>query len=98
MACGLAQSYLDVAGILTVYLAACINQFILVKFVRDVFADSTDEQRKKTDKLDIVGLFIFKIFILVAGISLGVLFMGDRVIIPVINYVIQMFILVYSLK
>ena len=85
-------------GIVIIYIAAFINQLMLVKFVREFFVPEVAKMRNNLDKGEIVSLFIVKIFILIFGISLGVLFMGHHVIFPVINYVIQMFVLVFCLR
>lgn len=50
------------------------------------------------DRVIIVSLFIGKMVILFLGISVGVHFIGNKVIIPVIFYIIQIFVLVFSLK
>lgn len=46
----------------------------------------------------LVFYFLGKITIIFAGLSLGVHFMGDKVIIPLINYILQIFILVLSMR
>lgn len=92
------QNLNEVIGTLVVYVAACVNQFMLVRFVRGFFTPAIAGQRQNIDKGEVLSLFIVKIFVLVIGLTLGVLFMGNRVIFPVINYVFQMFALVYSLR
>ncbi len=92
-----ARSLPDLAGIISVYIAACINQIMLARFARLFFSPAVATQRSNIDKGEVVSTFIVKGIILAAGITLGVLFMGNRVIFPIINYVFQMFALYYSL-
>ena len=94
----IAQNKEEIFGILIVYLAAVINQFMLVRFVREFFTPDVAKHKENIDKLEVIGLFILKIVVLLSGITLGVHFMGSRVIFPVINYVFQMFALIFSLK
>lgn len=94
----IAETRDDVYGILIVYFAAVANQFMLVKFVREFFTANVARRKESIDKLEVAGLFILKIVVLLSGITLGVHFMGSRVIFPVLNYVFQMFILTFSLK
>jgi len=48
------------------------------------------------DKIQLVMMFLGKFIILLGALYLGWHFMGNRVIIPVINYVIHIFILTLS--
>lgn len=85
----------DVYGILIVYLATITNQLMLVEGIGGLIAVNNG---KTSSKQRIVLLFIGKIFLLFAGLSLSVHFMGKKVIIPLINYVVMIFILTLSSK
>lgn len=76
-------------GQLSVYLAAMVNQVMLVEVVAQ-----TTEGRKD----QISTLVMLKLFVLMGGLSLGVLFMGKWVIIAIINYLISVFLLATTSK
>ncbi|OFZ14228.1 MAG: hypothetical protein A2X86_05085 [Bdellovibrionales bacterium GWA2_49_15] len=76
-----------------IYICVVINQIMLIKGV-NMMVDAAHSHERAI----IVSLFICKAIILFLGISLGVHFIGNKVIIPVIFYIYQIFILVFSLK
>ena len=88
----------DVMGILVVYIAAFINQVFLVRVVREAFMPNDEQQNAQVDKWRVTRNFLGKLAILALGLTLGVHFMGNRIIIPVLNYVFQIFALALSLK
>jgi len=55
-------------------------------------------QETKADSGKILILFLLKAGILFIGISAGVHFIGNKVIIPVLFYVYQIFVLIYSMR
>lgn len=89
-------------AVLLVYLATLINQACLVEIVEEMSMASVPgpngELAKKLDKFWLVQLGVVKLLVLVGALTLSVLFIGDRIIIPLINYVIIIFILGTSLK
>ncbi len=96
-----AKNSSEIWGIFLVYIATLLNLALLTWAVMELLQpqnfleDSQDKKiqgRKRTYK--IVVAFVIKLAILLGGLSLGVHFMGPRVIIPLLNYVIQIFILV----
>lgn len=88
----------DVYGILFVYLSTIINHILLISVLNDIVLPYTDSNIEKTDKLSLSFKFIGKVVIIFAGLYLGVLLMGNRVIIPLLNYVFQIFVLIFCLK
>ncbi|MCO4793102.1 MAG: hypothetical protein KC493_05300 [Bacteriovoracaceae bacterium] len=89
--CFFARDIQDIYGIITVYIAAVLNQFMLIELVLSL-TESEEEMTKKR-KWTLLGMAVGKMALLFGGISLGVHFMGNRVIIPLLNYVIQIFLL-----
>jgi len=55
-------------------------------------------QKGEFDKGRVILFFMGKMLVLFLGISLGVHFMGNRIILAILNYVAQIFILGVSLK
>jgi hypothetical protein len=89
-------------AVLMVYLATIINQACLVEIVEEMSSaslpTSESETSKKMDKFWLVQLGVVKILVLIGALTLSVLLIGNKVIIPLINYVIIIFILGISLK
>ena len=91
--CLLCRTMNELLGVLIIYIGTLINQFMLVEGVRcliDPFIDAGSKPRTKK----VVLLFVGKLVIIFGTLSLGVHLMGKRVLIPLINYVILIFILV----
>ncbi|TNE97410.1 MAG: hypothetical protein EP326_11470 [Deltaproteobacteria bacterium] len=93
--CLFARNTSEVVGIFIIYVAALLNQMMLTEIVLEMTAP---EEEKIYSKGSMITLGIGKLVVLIAGITLGVHFMGNRIIIPVLNYVIQIFALGFSLK
>jgi hypothetical protein len=99
-ACLFAQNFIEVLVILIIAGATIINQTVLVELVSEMFHSAAQGGLgggPKVDKGRILVLSIVKIGVMLGAISFGVLFMGNRIIIPVINYVIMIFILAASM-
>jgi len=99
--CFFVKGQKQIFGLFLVYLATVLNQFMLVEGVMELtnpkMASLPKDLRKSKNK-KIITLFVGKISVLILGITLGVHLMGNKVIIPLLNYVIQIFILVFCLK
>jgi len=93
--CLFARSASEVVGIFIIYVAALLNQMMLTEIVLEM---TSTEEEKIYSKGSMITLGIGKFVVLIVGITLGVHFMGNRIIIPVLNYVIQIFALGFSLK
>ncbi len=97
--CLFARSRSEIIGICIIYVATIINHWMMMKGVEELVAPHLHvNDDKPLDKTKMAFLFVGKMFVLFGGIYLGVLFMGNRVIIPVLNYVTQIFLLIYSLS
>jgi hypothetical protein len=90
VALAFARGVNEVMAILVIYLATILNQLLLVEGVFELVGAS--------NKVKVVILFLLKMAILFGALALGVHLMGKRVIIPLLNYVVIIFVLGISLK
>lgn len=81
---------------MTVFIAACINQYLLVQGIDKLTRQAATNEASDTGS--IIGFFIGKVIVLIVALIFGVQIMGKRIIIPVIIYVLQIGILYLSLK
>ena len=85
----------EIIGVLIVFCGTIINQLMLTESVMMV----VDLGNGKTvDRFQLVIMFLGKFLVLFGALYLGWHFMGNRVIIPVINYVLHIFFLTLSSK
>ena len=94
-ACYFALNLNEIFGILIVYAATILNHLMLIEGGLQLTDAASG---KKIDKLNIVLVFLGKFTLLIGAIYLGWQFMGNRVFIPMVNYLMQIFILVFSYK
>lgn len=78
------------------YVAVLINQYMLLLGVADLIGPMT--RGEKADGGWILFLFIGKALMLIIALIYGVQIMGNRIIIPVLFYVCQIFVLIFSSK
>lgn len=90
----LAKSNSEIVVMLVVFVAACLNQWMLVNVVREASQNAADGT--PVDKANMVMMIIGKVVLLIAAISFGVHIMGSRIIIPVLIYVLQIAVLYLS--
>ena len=89
----LCRSWVEILGVSTVYFGTVLNQIMLVASLREMLLPFVATGSQKSNK-KIVLLFVGKLVILFGSLSLGVHLMGKRVLIPLINYVVLIFVLV----
>ncbi|MFI5390481.1 MAG: hypothetical protein ACHQYQ_03895 [Bacteriovoracales bacterium] len=90
VALAFARGVNEVLAILVIYLATILNQLLLVEGVFELVGAS--------NKTKVILLFLLKVAILFGALAFGVHLMGKRVIIPLLNYVVIIFVLGISLK
>lgn len=78
-----------------VFLAACLNQWLLLKGVYEITSTASSGEKKKGST---TFLFLIKPLVLIFPLVFGVQIMGKRILIPVFIYVVQIAILFVSLK
>ncbi|MDD0854721.1 hypothetical protein HBN50_16550 [Halobacteriovorax sp. GB3] len=96
----LAKNLQEVLAILGVYVATLAYLILFNVAVAELFRPYTDKDfdKKKGNKGKVLGLFLGKLLVLIIALLIGVQIMGNRIIIPVINYIIQIIILGLSFK
>ncbi len=92
----LARNSAEMKVMLTVFIAAGLNQYMLVRGVLKLTNQAIGAE--ESDKFGLILLFLGKIIVLVVALTLGVQIMGKRIIIPVLIYVLQIVVLYLSFK
>lgn len=92
----LAHDMSELKVMLTVFLAACLNQWMLVRGVQKI--TNVASGKEEADKSGLILLFIGKVIVLLVALVFGVQIMGKRIIIPVLIYVLQIVVLYLSMK
>lgn len=90
----LSRSMAEFYVMLTVFVAACLNQWMLVSVVRGLTSSVADGT--PSDNGNIIIMIIGKVVIVVTALIFGVQIMGNRIIIPVLIYVLQIAVLYLS--
>lgn len=93
-----ANSNLEVMVISGIYVATLLNLGMLLGVISKIVEIGSSVEPVKYSKILMVLAFIGKMAVIFLALSLGVHFMGKRIIIPLLNYVIQIFVLGVSLK
>lgn len=88
----------DIIGILVVYVATVLHLAMLAEAVFELVKSQVSEGHIEHVKDKIMYLFAGKLTILILSIVISRQIMGNRIIIAVINYVIQIFILTFSIR
>ena len=92
----LARNSSELMVMATVFLAAGLNQYMLVRGVSKIADQAVGKEG--SSKFDLIVLFIGKLIVLVVALTLGVQIMAKRIIIPLLIYVLQIVVLYLSLK
>jgi hypothetical protein len=92
----LARDMAELKVMLTVFLAACLNQWMLVRGVMQI--TNVASGKEEADKTNLILLFIGKVIVLLVALVFGVQIMGKRIIIPVLIYVLQIVVLYLSMN
>ena len=90
------KSIQELGAVIIVTLATCLNQWMLVKAVR--LASVAAASEKPAGGVKIIILALGKIVILFGALSFGVHIMGNRIIIPLLFYVLQIGVLYLSFE
>jgi hypothetical protein len=90
----LAKSNKEFLVMVTVFIAACLNQWMLVNVVRGVTHNAATGE--PVDKVNMVLMIIGKVVLVLIALTFGVQIMGNRIIIPVLIYVLQIAVLYLS--
>ena len=91
-----ARDMAELKVMLTIFLAACLNQWMLVRGVMQI--TNVASGKEEADKTNLILLFIGKVIVLLVALIFGVQIMGKRIIIPVLIYVLQIVVLYLSIN
>ncbi len=78
-----------------VFVSVILNQWMLLNSIDAITQKALSKESDKPS--NIVINFLFKAIILIVAISFGVHIMGNRIIIPILIYIVQIFVLYFSL-
>lgn len=92
----LAKNKMEVVAMLTVFVAACLNHWMLLRSVKKI--TDTALTGNEVDQSGFFWPFLGKAIVLIVALVFSVQIMGKRIIIPVLIYVLQIVILYLSLK
>lgn len=84
----------EIVGSLIVFCAACLNQWMLVTSVRE--ASQSAVTGVPANKFKMIIMILGKMAVLLGALTFGVHLMGNRVIIPLLIYVLQIAVLYLS--
>lgn len=83
-------------GHIAFYLCVLLSFFFLLRAVSFLLVIGIESE--KVNMFSMFKLMFFHLIILLIGLGIGVHFMGNKIIIGLINYIIQIFILGLSMK
>ena len=83
----------EIQTVIAIHLATLVNLFMLTEGVVEMTQQENAAKKSKTTIM-----FVGQVVILISALTLGVQIMGTRIIIAVLNYVAQIFVLSVSLK
>ncbi len=87
---------LEIKVLMITFVATLINQYMLIRAVHELIVPVLNGQRPDSGWIGF--LFIFKSIILIAALIYGVQIIGNKIIISVLFYVCQIFVLAFSSK
>jgi hypothetical protein len=90
----LSRSTAEFYVMLTVFAASCLNQWMLVSVVNEITSNAAGGG--EVDKGNLIMMVIGKVLIVIVALIFGVQIMGNRIIIPVLIYVLQIAVLYLS--
>lgn len=90
--CNNAKEYVAIS---IVFLAVILNHWMLLTAVDELISSALSNEPANTRK--IVFAFLLKAIILIGSITFSVHIMGNRIIIPILIYITQIFVLYFSL-
>ena len=93
-----ASNTTDIYVIIGNYIATLGNLFLLLSVIQKIVEIGTATEPVEYSKLKLALIFVAKMAIIFLALTIGVHFMGKRIIIPLLNYVFQIFVLGVSMK
>lgn len=96
--CLFARNLTEVLTIFFVYVATLISLYLLMLIMHGVMFDPEVRTSGRLNKSRLFLNMFFHVLFLFGSIGIGVHFMGNRIILAVLNYVIQIFVLGIGLR
>ncbi len=96
--CLFARGRTEVFSVIFVYIATLLSLFMLMAILHGLIMDPEVKATGKIKKSRLFTYMFFHVLFLFGSIGIGVHFMGNRIIIAVINYVVQIFVLGVGLR
>ena len=96
--CLFARGTTEVIVVSGIYVATLISLFLLMYIMHVVVIDQKALRERKIDKMKLFLYMMLHILFLFGSIGLGVHFMGNRIILAVLNYVAQIFVMGFGLR
>lgn len=96
--CLFARNETEIFAILFVYIATLLALFFLMFILYSVIFNQEARANRKIDKGKMFLYLLLHVLFLFGSIGIGVHFMGNRIILAVLNYVIQIFVLGIGLR
>ncbi len=96
--CLFAKGTTEIIVIFGVYLATLISLFLLMYIMHTIIFDQQALRERKIDKAKLFLYMMLHVLFLFGSIGLGVHFMGNRIILAVLNYVAQIFVMGFGLR
>lgn len=81
-----------------VYLATLVNFWMLINIIEYLALSVKLGNKEKINKWKVSGFFVGKLLALLIALTLSIQIMGDKLLIPVLSYVSQIFVLGVSLR
>jgi len=88
----------EVFTIVSVYMATLVSLFLLMFIMYSIMKDPEVKATGKFDKGRLIFYMLLHVLFLFGSIGIGVHFMGNRIILAVLNYVSQIFVLGIGLR
>ncbi len=96
--CLFARDTTEIVVVFSIYVATLISLFLLMYIMHVVIFDQKALRERKIDKMKLFLYMMLHILFLFGSIGLGVHFMGNRIILAVLNYVAQIFVMGFGLR
>ncbi len=96
--CLFARGITEIIVVFSIYVATLISLFLLMYIMHVVIFDQKALRERKIDKMKLFLYMMLHILFLFGSIGLGVHFMGNRIILAVLNYVAQIFVMGFGLR
>lgn len=86
----------EILVVLVIYLATLVNLSLLISLLMGMFEMKLSGSEIKP--LNIITMFILKLIIMFAALTWGIHLIGNRIIVPLINYILQILILTFAMR